>query len=120
VSADARGEEFDLLHDHSGRWGEHRAISDRPTIHARHGPFTDQTRLLYRRIARRHWFGAISTSQQSMAQEPALGRVVSNGIPPTATRCAPTRTTTWCSRPGRPGEGPHLAIQAARGAGRRR
>jgi Glycosyl transferases group 1 len=47
-----------------------------------HGPFTDQTSMLYRRIARRHWFMAISESQRSMGP-PNLrwGGVVHNGIP---------------------------------------
>ena len=31
-------------------------MSDWPTVHTLHGPFTDQTSMLYRRIARRHWF----------------------------------------------------------------
>jgi hypothetical protein len=57
-------------------------MSDAPTVHTLHGPFTDQTSMLYRRIARRHWFVAISESQRSMGP-PNLrwAGVVYNGIP---------------------------------------
>jgi glycosyltransferase involved in cell wall biosynthesis len=76
VSAYDRAGEFDLLHDHTGPVGASiGAMSEAPTVHTLHGPFTPQTTMLYRRIARRHWFVAISESQRSMApKNPALGR----------------------------------------------
>ena len=76
------GDEFDILHDHTGPVGVSvGALSDCPTIHTLHGPFTEQTLMLYRRVARQHWFVAISESQRSMAP-PDLrwAGVVYNGI----------------------------------------
>jgi glycosyltransferase involved in cell wall biosynthesis len=122
VSAYERGEEFDLLHDHTGPVGASiGAMSDAPTVHTLHGPFTSQTSMLYRRIAQRHWFVAISQSQQSMGP-PTLrwGGVVYNGIPMDR---YPVREDKddYLFFLGRADEekAPHLAIQAARLAGRR-
>jgi glycosyltransferase involved in cell wall biosynthesis len=83
VSAYDRAGEFDLLHDHTGPVGASiGAMSDCPTVHTLHGPFTPQTTMLYRRIARRHWFVAISESQRSMAPDNLRwAGVVYNGIP---------------------------------------
>src|SRR5215211_5333668 len=122
VSAYEQGEEFDLLHDHTGPVGASiGAMSDCPTVHTLHGPFTEQTSMLYRRIARRHWFVAISHSQQAMG--PANLRwagVVYNGI---ALDRYPFREDKedFLFFMGRADEekAPHLAIQAARRAGRR-
>jgi glycosyltransferase involved in cell wall biosynthesis len=122
VSAYERGSEFDLLHDHTGPVGASiGAMSAAPTVHTLHGPFTEQTSMLYRRIAHRHWFVAISHSQQAMGP-PDLrwAGVVHNGIP---------LDRYWLQEDkedflfflGRADEekAPHLAIQAARRAGRR-
>jgi len=96
-------------------------MSEAPTVHTLHGPFTPQTTMLYRRIARRHWFVAISQSQRSMGP-PNLrwAGMVHNGIPMDrypvregkTTTCSssvgPTRRRrrTWPSRrPGWPGGG---------------
>jgi glycosyltransferase involved in cell wall biosynthesis len=122
VSAYERGSEFDLLHDHTGPVGASiGAMSDAPTVHTLHGPFTEQTSMLYRRIARRHWFVAISHSQQAMG--PANLRwagVVYNGI---ALDRYPFREDKddFLFFLGRADEekAPHLAIEAARRAGRR-
>ena len=122
MSAYEHGEEFDILHDHTGPVGVSiGAMSDCPTVHTLHGPFTDEAKMLYRRIARRHWFVAISESQRSMGP-PSLrwAGVVYNGI----------LTDRYVLRKdkedfllflGRADEekAPHLAIQAARRAGRR-
>ena len=122
MSAYERGAEFDLLHDHSGPVGASiGAMSDRPTVHTLHGPFTDETRMLYERIARRHWFVAISESQRSMGP-PNLrwAGVVYNGIPMDR---YPFREEKgdYLFFLGRADEekAPHLAIEAARRAGRR-
>jgi glycosyltransferase involved in cell wall biosynthesis len=122
VSAYNRTGEFDLLHDHTGPVGASiGAMCEAPTVHTLHGPFTDQTSLLYRRIARRHWFVAISQHQQSMG--PAnlrWGGVVYNGI---ALDRYPFREDKedFLFFLGRADEekAPHLAIEAARRAGRR-
>jgi glycosyltransferase involved in cell wall biosynthesis len=122
VPAYDRADEFDLLHDHTGPVGASiGAMSEAPTVHTLHGPFTDQTTMLYRRIARRHWFVAISRHQRSMG--PAnlrWGGVVYNGIPMDR---YPLRADKgdYLFFLGRADEekAPHLAIQAARKAGRR-
>jgi glycosyltransferase involved in cell wall biosynthesis len=122
VSAYARGEEFDLLHDHTGPVGASiGAMSDCPTVHTLHGPFTDQTTMLYRRIARRHWFVAISESQRSMAPENLRwAGVVYNGIPTGRYRFR-TDKEDFLFFLGRADQekAPHLVIEAARRAGRR-
>ena len=122
VSAYERGPEFDLLHDHSGPVGASiGAVSDFPTVHTLHGPFTPQTEMLYSRIARRHWFVAISHSQRSMAP-PDLrwAGVVYNGIPMEHYRFRAAKEDFLLFL-GRADEekAPHLAIAGARKAGRR-
>jgi glycosyltransferase involved in cell wall biosynthesis len=122
VSAYDRADEFDLLHDHTGPVGASiGAMSGAPTAHTLHGPFTDQTTMLYRRIARRHWFVAISRHQQSMGPfNLRWGGVVYNGI---AMDRYPFREDKddYLLFLGRADEekAPHLAIEAARRAGRR-
>ena len=122
VSAYERGHEFDILHDHTGPVGASiGAMSDSPTVHTLHGPFTDQTRMLYRRIAHGHWFVAISESQRSMGP-PNLGwgGVIYNGIPLDRYPFREDKDD-FVFFLGRADEekAPHLAIQAARRAGRR-
>src|ERR671912_397135 len=122
VSAYDHADEFDLLHDHTGPVGASiGAMSDAPTAHTLHGPFTDQATMLYRRIARRHWFVAISRHQQSMGPfNLRWGGVVYNGI---AMDRYPFREDKddYLLFLGRADEekAPHLAIEAARRAGRR-
>jgi glycosyltransferase involved in cell wall biosynthesis len=122
VSVYEHGDEFDILHDHTGPVGVSvGALSDCPTIHTLHGPFTEQTLMLYRRVARQHWFVAISESQRSMAP-PDLrwAGVVYNGI---LMERYPFREDKedFLFFLGRADEekAPHLAIEAARQAGRR-
>jgi glycosyltransferase involved in cell wall biosynthesis len=63
VSVYEHGEDFDVLHDHTGPVGVTAgALSNCPTIHTLHGPFTQQAHMLYSRVARQHWFVAISES----------------------------------------------------------
>ena len=122
VSAYERAGEFDLLHDHTGPVGlSVGALSGCPTVHTLHGPFTHQARLLYSRVARRHWFVAISESQRSMGP-PNLrwAGVVHNGIPMDRYPFRDDKDD-YLFFLGRADEekAPHLAIQAARRAGRR-
>ena len=122
VSAYQRGSEFDLLHDHTGPVGASiGAISDCPTVHTLHGPFTQQAHMLYSRVAREHWFVAISQHQQTTG--PAnlrWGGVVYNGIPMDRYPFREDKDD-FLFFLGRADEekAPHLAIQAARRAGRR-
>jgi glycosyltransferase involved in cell wall biosynthesis len=122
VSAYDRAGEFDLLHDHTGPVGASiGAMSDMPTVHTLHGPFTPQTTMLYRRIARRHWFVAISESQRSMAPKNLRwGGVVYNGISLDRYPVCEDKDD-YLFFLGRADEekAPHLAIEAARRAGRR-
>jgi glycosyltransferase involved in cell wall biosynthesis len=122
VSVYEHGEEFDILHDHTGPAGiSIGATSDCPTVHTLHGPFTDQTSMLYSRVARRHWFVAISESQRSMAPENLRwGGVVYNGIPMDRYPFREDKDD-FLFFLGRADEekAPHLAIEAARRAGRR-
>jgi glycosyltransferase involved in cell wall biosynthesis len=122
VSAYDRGGEFDILHDHSGPVGVSiGAMSDCPTVHTLHGPFTDETRMLYRRIARRHWFVAISESQRAMGPvNLRWAGVVYNGIPMDRYPLREDKED-FLFFLGRADEekAPHLAIEVARRAGRR-
>ena len=123
LSAYDRGGDFDVLHDHTGPVGVSiGAMSDCPTVHTLHGPFTNESKMLYRRIARRHWFVAISESQRSMG--PANLRwagVVYNGIPTDRYALQVDDKEEFLLFLGRADEekAPHLAIEAARRAGRR-
>src|SRR5918993_3090617 len=122
VSAYAHDQDFDILHDHTGPVGASiGAKSEAPTVHTLHGPFTEQTSMLYRRIARRHWFVAISHNQRSMG--PAnlrWGGVIYNGIPLDRYPFREDKDD-YVFFLGRADEekAPHLAIEAARRAGRR-
>jgi glycosyltransferase involved in cell wall biosynthesis len=122
VSVYEHGDEFDILHDHTGPVGVSvGALSDCPTIHTLHGPFTRQAHMLYSRVARQHWFVAISESQKSMAPENLRwGGVVYNGIPMDRYPFREDKDD-FLFFLGRADEekAPHLAILAARRAGRR-
>jgi len=122
VSVYEHGDEFDILHDHTGPVGVSvGALSDRPTIHTLHGPFTQQAHMLYSRVARRHWFVAIPESQRSMAPENLRwAGVVYNGIPMDRYPLRQDKDD-FLFFLGRADEekAPHLAILAARQAGRR-
>ena len=122
VSVYEHGEDFDVLHDHTGPVGVSvGALSNCPTIHTLHGPFTEQAHMLYSRVARQHWFVAISESQRSMAPENLRwGGVVYNGIPMDRYPFREDKDD-YLFFLGRADEekAPHLAIEAARLAGRR-
>ena len=122
VSAYEHAEEYDLLHDHTGPVGVTiGALVDRPIVHTLHGPFTPEALLLYSRIARHLWFVAISESQRSLGP-PGLrwGGVVYNGIPMDQYRYREDKEDFLLFL-GRADEekAPHLAVEAARWAGRR-
>jgi glycosyltransferase involved in cell wall biosynthesis len=122
VSVYEHGDQFDILHDHTGPVGVSvGALSNCPTIHTLHGPFTQQAHMLYRRVARQHWFVAISESQKSMAPENLRwGGVVYNGIPMDRYPFREDKDD-YLFFLGRADDekAPHLAIEAARLAGRR-
>jgi glycosyltransferase involved in cell wall biosynthesis len=122
MSAYEGSERFDILHDHTGPVGVSiGALIESPIVHTLHGPFTPQALMLYSRIARHLWFVAISENQRSMGP-PDLrwAGVVYNGIP---IDNYPYREDKedFLFFLGRADEekAPHLAIEAARRAGRR-
>jgi len=122
VSAYEESERFDILHDHTGPVGVAiGALIESPIVHTLHGPFTPESLMLYSRIARHLWFVAISESQRSMGP-PDLrwAGVIYNGIP---MRNYPYREEKddFLFFLGRADEekAPHLAVEAARRAGRR-
>jgi glycosyltransferase involved in cell wall biosynthesis len=122
MSAYEESERFDILHDHTGPVGVSiGALIESPIVHTLHGPFTPQTLMLYSRIARHLWFVAISESQRSMGP-PDLrwAGVVHNGIP---VDNYPYREDKedFLFFLGRADQekAPHLAVEAARRAGRR-
>ncbi|HEU4398481.1 MAG TPA: glycosyltransferase family 4 protein [Actinomycetota bacterium] len=122
VSAYEESERFDILHDHTGPVGVAiGALIESPIVHTLHGPFTPESLMLYSRIARHLWFVAISESQRSMGP-PNLrwAGVIYNGIP---IENYPYREEKddFLFFLGRADEekAPHLAVEAARRAGRR-
>src|SRR6266545_4309686 len=122
VSAYEQGDEFDLLHDHTGPVGVTiGALIDAPIVHTLHGPFTPEALMLYSRIARHLWFVAISESQRSLGP-PDLrwAGVVYNGIAMDRYQYREDKDD-FLFFLGRADEekAPDLAIEAARRAGRR-
>jgi glycosyltransferase involved in cell wall biosynthesis len=122
VAAYEQGEEFDLLHDHTGPVGVSiGALTGCPVVHTLHGPFTEAARMLYGRLARHLWFVAISESQRSLGPtDLRLAGVVYNGM---AMERYPYREDKedFVLFLGRADEekAPDLAVEAARRAGRR-
>ena len=122
MSAYEGSDRFDILHDHTGPVGVSiGALIESPIVHTLHGPFTPETLMLYSRIARHLWFVAISESQRSMGP-PDLrwAGVVYNGIPMDNYPYREDKED-FLFFLGRADEekAPHLAIEAARRAGRR-
>lgn len=61
-----RHEEFDLIHDHSGRVGPAIAnFISTPVLHTLHGPFTEEAKAYYASVNHRIYFNAISEYQRS-------------------------------------------------------
>jgi glycosyltransferase involved in cell wall biosynthesis len=121
VSAYEQADEFDVVHDHTGPVGVSiGAVSEVPIVHTLHGPFTPEALMLYSRIARHLWFVAISESQRSMGP-PDLNwaGVVYNGIPIDQYPYREDKEDFLLFL-GRADEekAPHLAVEAARRAGR--
>lgn len=61
-----RREEFDVIHDHSGKVGPAIAnFIDKPVLHTLHGPFTEENQRYYRSVNHGIWFNSISDYQAS-------------------------------------------------------
>jgi len=119
-AAAARGEPYDVIHDHVGHTA--LAMADRvaaPLVHTLHGPFTEDASRFYAMHGSKACIVAISQAQLDDAPpEMGGGRVVHNPID-----CAewPFRDQKddfllWIGRMS-PDKGPHRAITAAREAG---
>jgi glycosyltransferase involved in cell wall biosynthesis len=120
--AAARGEPFDVIHDHTGHAA--LAMADRvsaPLVHTLHGPFNDDATRFYATHGAKACIVAISRAQlDSAPREMGGGCVVHNPID-----CAewPFQEEKedfllWIGRMS-PDKGPHRAIAAAREAGAR-
>src|SRR5688572_30301314 len=72
---------FDLIHQHS-YWSGLVAglVGDTPVVHTLHRDFTDEMREIYKLVADRLWFVAISENQRSLMPDLRYGGVVHNGI----------------------------------------
>jgi glycosyltransferase involved in cell wall biosynthesis len=122
VVAYEHGADFEIIHDHLAPVGASiGAISGYRVVHTLHAPFTPHVRPLYELIAERLWFVAISESQRLTAP-PNLrwGGTVYNGIPVSEYPFREQKDDFLLFL-GRTDEekAPHLAIEAARRAGRR-
>jgi glycosyltransferase involved in cell wall biosynthesis len=122
VTAYEHAGDFDLLHDHLGPVGlTVGAANEGLTVHTLHGPFTEETSMLYGRLARQHWFVAISERQRSLAPiNLRWAGVVYNGIPLDLYKFREDKDD-YLLFMGRADEEkcPDLAVEAARRAGRR-
>lgn len=117
--ARARGEPFDVIHDHGD--GTLLAFADRvdlPVVHTLHGPFDEEGSSFYAHNADKAWFVALSQAQLRDAPPglQVLG-VIPNPIELTDWRLCATKTDAllWIGRFD-PGKGAHQAIEAARRA----
>lgn len=60
-----RAEEFDVIHDHSGRIGPGLGyFSSTPVLHTLHGPAVEDAVMLYKFLSKRIYFNAISNYQR--------------------------------------------------------
>jgi glycosyltransferase involved in cell wall biosynthesis len=117
------GQEFDVVHDHSGLLGLLLAIHSEvaPTVvHTVHGPLTEPLTTFYRQVEGEARLVAISKSQAATAPEVRFWGVVHNAVeapltPPTRNR---ERYLIEVARIT-PDKGQHLAIEVARRTGRK-
>jgi glycosyltransferase involved in cell wall biosynthesis len=117
-----RDEPFDVVHDHSGFTA--MAMAGRlaaPVVHTLHGPFIEKTLAIYQRHSHKATLVAISRSQAASA--PVGVRIAAIVPNPIVVDDWPLRSQKqdyllWVGRMD-PIKGAHLAIKAARLAGRR-
>jgi glycosyltransferase involved in cell wall biosynthesis len=112
-------ERFDLYHIHpTYATLAAAAHSGRPVLHTLHGPFTERRRRLYRLVADRVWFVAISEAQRAAMPELRYAGVVHNGVDPDRYRFR-SQKEDFLLFVGRcaPEKGPLRAVDAARAAG---
>ena len=115
----ARGDPFDLIHDHSGYTAV--AMADRvsvPVVHTLHGPFTDNVLGFYRRHTGKAHLVALSNAQRRSAPDLPIVATVPNPVdvgdwPFTVRK---DDYVVWVGRMTAE-KGPHRAVSAARAAG---
>lgn len=111
---------FDVIHDHTligtarlaarGAW---------PVVHTLHGPWTDRSLRVYRRLGRQVALAAISHDQAAGARDVPIAAVVHNGLDVDRYPVGLDRTdeVVFVGR-ANPEKGPELAIEVARRTGR--
>lgn len=110
---------FDVLHVHpSSAPLVAAAATRRPVVHTLHGPLTEEMKALYRLVAGRVWFVAISEAQRAHMPELPYAGVVYNGIELSQYPFRPDKDdyVLFLGRAA-PEKGAHRAVQAARAAG---
>lgn len=78
-----RHEEFDILHDHSGKVGP--AIANfipTPMLHTLHGPFNEENKRYYRSVNHGIWFNSISDYQASCCPDLNYVGTIYNSVNP--------------------------------------
>ena len=115
------GAEFDVIHDHAGIVGPVLgAMLDGhpPVVHTLHGPWTEESRMLYRLLAERLHLVAISEAQRADNPTIRYAGVVHNGIDLGAYpyRAAKGDYLVYIGR-ANPDKGPAEAIEIARRSG---
>lgn len=113
--------EFDVIHDHAGVVGPVLgALLDGhpPVVHTLHGPWTKESRILYRHLAERIHLVAISEAQRADNPDVRYAGVVHNGIDLGAYpyRADKDDFLVYIGR-ANPDKGPVEAIEIARRAG---
>jgi glycosyltransferase involved in cell wall biosynthesis len=117
----AIGDEFDVVHDHSGIIGPAMGALRRdhpPVFHTLHGPWTEPSRRFYALLAEHVRLVAISDSQRADNPDVRYAGVVHNGIDLDAYPFREQKDDflVYIGR-SNPDKGPTLAIEVARRAG---
>lgn len=115
------GTEFDVIHDHAGVVGPvlGAMLDGRPpVVHTLHGPWNDESRMLYRLLADRVHLVAISEAQRANNLDIRYAGVVHNGIDLGAYpfRSEKDDFLVYIGR-ANPDKGPAEAIEVARRSG---
>jgi glycosyltransferase involved in cell wall biosynthesis len=117
----AIGDEFDIVHDHSGITGSAMGALLRgnpPVVHTLHGPWTEVTRHYYELLHEHVQLVAISEAQRADNPDLRYAGVVHNGIDPSSYpfRAEKGDFLVYIGR-ATPDKGPSIAIEVARRAG---
>jgi glycosyltransferase involved in cell wall biosynthesis len=122
LSAYLHADEFDVVHDHAGVVGPVCGAVLRghpPVVHTLHGPWTEESRLLYSLVARHVHLVSISDAQRRDNPDVPYAATVHNGIDLDAYpfRAEKDDYLVYIGR-ANPDKGPAVAINVARRAGR--